>query len=218
MFVTAEVHYTNVMTTNVAPPRRGRPRDEAALVASLVRGARELARAARGPVTIDALVAAAGTSKPRVYRYFQTADATFARVYATVLGGFITRLTDTLVAPGNVASRLAAADVVLRESAEEAPVLARLALEARHLALHMPVFRTELAAIDDMLRSAVQKVFVDGVAEGVFPGLHKPDAAAAAVVDLWAGVFTRIAVTSDPALLAQELEVFRYALSHPTPN
>jgi AcrR family transcriptional regulator len=169
-------------------------------------------------VTIDALVAAAGTSKPRVYRYFQTADATFARVYATVLGAFITRLSEALAGPGSVATRVAAADAVLRETAEEAPILARLALEARHLALHMPVFRTELSAIDDMLRTAAQKLYADGVSEGVYPGLHKPDAAAAAIVDLWAGVFTRIAVTSEPAHLAEELEVFRYALAHPTPN
>jgi AcrR family transcriptional regulator len=206
------------MTTNVAPPRRGRPRDEAALVASLVRGARDLARQARGPVTIDALVAAAGTSKPRVYRYFQTADATFARVYATILSGFISRLAEALGTPGSISARLAAADAVVREATEEAPILARLALEARHLALHMPVFRTELAGIDDTLRLAVQRVYADGVADGSLPGLHKPEAAAAAIVDLWAGVLTRIAVTAEPSHLAEELEVFRYALAHPTPN
>ena len=201
-----------------APSRRGRPRDEAALVASLVRGARDLARARTGPVTIDALVAAAGTSKPRVYRYFQTADATFARVYATVLGAFITRLADALSGHGRVADRLAAADAVLRDSAEDAPILARLALEARHLALHMPVFRAELATIDDALGNAAKGLYADGRSEGVVPGLGTPASAAAARVDLWGGVFARMAGITDAQQVADELDVFRYAVGHPTQN
>ena len=165
----------------MASKRRGRPRDEPALVAALLRGTLLVAEDPSAALTINSVVAAAGTSKPRVYRYFPSAEAAFSRVLAEVVDAQTAVLIAAVEGEASDDTRFENLVAFVASAASDRRTSWRLMLRAFEHAASDTALAKRVHAADERALSALRKLF-ENVAHGRgLAGGYTPDGAARAL-------------------------------------
>jgi AcrR family transcriptional regulator len=206
------------VSTSNATRKRGRPRDEPSLVAALVRGTLAVAADPRATLTIDSVVAAAGTSKPRVYRYFPSAEAAFSRVLAEIVDAQGRAQCGALMAGGTADERFGRLRRLLAAPDDEQRTLFRLELLALQQAASDPTLIHQVQATDAEAVAALRELFSDAERErGLLAG-YPPDQAARTLWLLRRGCLTTMLSPGQGSPGADPLEPlqhFWHVVTHP---
>lgn len=108
------------------------PRSEAAARRHLLDVASEcVAKHGISKVTLSDVAAAAGVTRPTVYRYFSSADELFNAAAVLASGGFVDRMRERVMLRGDRAERIVEALVIAASEIPEEPHLADLFREGR---------------------------------------------------------------------------------------
>lgn len=187
------------MSSSNGTKKRGRPRDEPALIAALVRGTLAVASDPRAALTVDSVVAAAGTSKPRVYRYFPSAEAAFSRVLGEILSESARLLCETLRAAGPANERFGKLQEALASPSMEQRSLLRLELMALQQAATDANLSRQVSATDTQVLTALGALMSEVERErGLWPG-YSADEAARALWQLRRGCLAALLSTEPEA-------------------
>ena len=130
-------------------------------------------------LTIDSVVAAANTSKPRVYRYFPSADAAFSRVLAEILMDQEKLSCELIRGPGSPDERFARLASLLANPTNEQRTVFRLELLAIQQSPGDAQLGAQLCRFDAALTAALTELFeAADAARGLLSGYTARDAAA----------------------------------------
>jgi AcrR family transcriptional regulator len=185
------------------PLRRGPKLNPVRVLALLELGALRLFRASDYPITVEKLVEAAGTNKPRVYRHFRDGVEVRGRTFVSLLNHSFGGVIQTLGERGPVGSRVDAL-ASLPSVAQDLPLYGRVVVEAHRLALTDRNIADDLAALDEAFQCACRELFARGIKQAAYATEPDVGRAAGHAVRVWRGAMVRSALRDNGEAVPEE--------------